>query len=274
MNASDTTSHSDKAATRCSMALEQTDDESCCSLEDRHELDDFFRFLNKSFQAHLAKGTAGISPASVRNAWFVWLSQLAESPGLLLELAFYPAMHAHDCINNVICVDKTAGGKDVRFHKESWETMPWRLWAEGFLQVEDWWRRATTQVPGLPRHVERTVSFWARQFLDAWSPSNFVLTNPDLFHETIRSNGFNLIRGTEIAVEDLFERITGTPPTGTEQFIPGKDVAVTPGQVVFSNHLIELIQYAPQTKTVFKGFFAGRYEISQHALIALYQPKL
>lgn len=225
---------------------------SCCSLEGMHESDDFFRFLDKSFQANLAKGTAGISPASVRNAYFVWLSQLAEAPGLLLELALYPVLHAHDCINNVICVDRAAGGKDVRFHKESWQAMPWRLFAEGFLQVEDWWRLATTQVPGLPRPVERTVSFWARQFLDAWSPSNFALTNPDLFHETIRSNGFNLIRGTEIAIEDMLERIMGTPPTGAENFIPGKDVAVTPGRVVFSNHLIELIQYEPKTKTVFK----------------------
>ncbi|STX44567.1 putative Poly-beta-hydroxybutyrate polymerase [Legionella donaldsonii] len=249
MNASNKARHSDNEAIKCSM---EPGDEPCCAPDGMHELDNFFRFIDKSFQANLAKGTAGISPASVRNAYFVWLSQLAESPGLLLELALYHILHAHDCINNVICVDKAAGGKDVRFHKESWQAMPWRLFAEGFLQVEDWWRRATTQVPGLPKPVERTVSFWARQFLDAWSPSNFALTNPDLFHETIRSNGLNLIRGTEIAIEDLFERITGTPPAGAEHFIPGKNVAVTPGRVVFSNHLIELIQYEPQTKTVFK----------------------
>jgi polyhydroxyalkanoate synthase subunit PhaC len=224
----------------------------CCSPGDSHTPDNFFDFLTTLFQANLAKTTGGMSPAALRIAFFSWLVQLEQSPGLLLELALYPAVHAHDCINNIICVERAAEGKDVRFHKDSWQFMPWRLWAEGFLQVEDWWRHATTNVPGLPRDVERTVSFCVRQILDAMSPSNFVFTNPDLFHETIHSGGMNLIHGTEIAVQDMIERISGTPPAGAEHFIPGKEVAVTPGRVVFSNHLIELIQYEPQTKTVFK----------------------
>lgn len=226
--------------------------EKCCSILGSKDSDNFFSFYNKFFQANLAKITAGISPAAVGTAYFSWLSQLAQSPGLLLELTIYPAMHAHDCVNNILCVERAANGEDVRFHKDSWQFMPWRLWAEGFLQVEDWWRRATTNVPGLPGHVERTVSFGARQILDALSPSNFVLTNPDLFHETLRSGGFNLVRGTEIAIEDIFERLTGTPPAAANKFIPGKDVAVTKGRVVFSNHLIELIQYESQTKTVYQ----------------------
>ncbi|OJY32427.1 MAG: PHA synthase [Legionella sp. 40-6] len=224
----------------------------CCSLTDLEEPDNFFNLLNQIFQANLAKTTGGMSPAALRIAFFSWLVQLEQSPGLLLELAAYPAVHANDCINNVLCVERAAGGKDVRFHKDSWQYMPWRLWAEGFLQVEDWWRRATTKVPGLPPHVERTVSFCVRQILDALSPSNFVLTNPDLFYETIHSGGINLVHGTEIAVGELIEKIFGTPPVGAEQFIPGKKVAITPGRVVFKNHLIELIQYEPQTKTVFK----------------------
>lgn len=224
----------------------------CCGDTGMNDTSHFFRFIDKFFQANLAKLSAGISPASMRNAYFIWLSQLAEAPGLLLELAWYPVMHTHDCINNVLCADLVAGGKDVRFHKESWQYMPWRFWAENFLQAEDWWRRATHDVPGLPQPVKRTVSFWARQFLDAFSPSNFVLTNPDLFNETINSNGENLVRGTEVAFEDLFERLAGLPPTGAENFIPGKDVAITPGRIVFRNHLIELLQYEPQTKTVFK----------------------
>ena len=48
------------------------------------------------------------------------------------------------------------------------------------------------------------------------SPSNFVLTNPDLFQETIRSNGKNLIRGTELAIQDIVEKLTGAPPAGVE----------------------------------------------------------
>ncbi|APF04278.1 TPA: alpha/beta fold hydrolase [Legionella pneumophila] len=226
--------------------------DSCCVPSDVGVSDNLFAFLGQLFQANLAKWTAGISPAAIGSSYSTWLWQLAQSPEVLWELAFYPVFHANDCINNIICVERAAGGKDVRFKKDSWQPMPWRLYAEGFLQVEDWWRRATIKVPGLPKQVERTVSFWARQYLDALSPSNFVWSNPDLFHEAIRTGGLNLFQGGQIAFEDWLEKLTGAPPTGSEHFIPGKQVAITPGRVVFQNHLIELIQYEAQTKTVYK----------------------
>ncbi|HGO6800113.1 TPA: PHA/PHB synthase family protein [Legionella pneumophila] len=225
---------------------------SCCVPDDADTTDNFFAFFGQLFQANLAKWTSGISPAAIGSSYSTWLWQLAQSPEVLWELAFYPVFHSNDCINNIICVERAAGGKDVRFKKDSWQPMPWRLYAEGFLQVEDWWRRATIKVPGLPSQVERTVSFWARQYLDALSPSNFVWSNPDLFHEAIHTGGLNLIQGSQIAVEDWFEKLTGAPPTGSEHFVPGKQVAITPGRVVFQNHLIELIQYEAQTKTVYK----------------------
>ncbi|HAT1911516.1 TPA: alpha/beta fold hydrolase [Legionella pneumophila] len=223
----------------------------CCAPSILGASDSFFSFFHKLFQANLAKMTLGISPAALGSSYSTWLWQLAQSPEVLWELALYPFLHANDCINNIICVERAADGKDVRFKKDSWQPMPWRLLAEGFLQVEDWWRRATN-IPGLPRQVERTVSFWVCQCLDSVSPSNFVWSNPDLFHEAIRTNGLNLLKGSQIAMEDWLEKLTGAPPTGSENFIPGKDVAVTAGRVVFQNHLIELIQYEAQTKTVYK----------------------
>jgi polyhydroxyalkanoate synthase len=233
-------------------SLEPSADVPDYTLKNQHELTFFFDFLNKLFQANLAKITLGVSPAELSSAYVSWLAQLAQAPGSLLELAFYPTIHANDCVNNLICHDRVAQGVDVRFHKDSWQTMPWRLFAESFLIVEDWWQHATTKIPGVPEHVERTVSFAARQILDALSPSNFVLTNPELFNETIRTNGHNLIRGSEIGVKDMLEKLAGVAPEGAEHFIPGQKVAITPGKVVFSNHLIELIQYEAQTKTVYK----------------------
>ncbi|KTD21241.1 polyhydroxyalkanoic synthase [Legionella londiniensis] len=157
----------------------------------------FFPFFTQLVQASLAKWTAGISPAALGSSYSNWLWQLAQTPGLLWELATYPVFHAHDCINNIVCIERAAGGKDVRFKKDSWQPMPWRLFAEGFLQVEDWWRPATTSLPGLLGQAERTVSFWARQCLNALSPSNFVWSNPDLFHEALRTGGLNLIQGSQ-----------------------------------------------------------------------------
>lgn len=223
-----------------------------CKDCDLQESDTIFSFIDKSYQANLGKLTAGISPAALETAYFSWMAQLAQSPGTVMELALYPILHFNNYITNLINHDKPGNGKDVRFHTENWELYPWRILAEQFLQMESWCLKSTTHVPGLPAHVKRTVSFRMRQMLDAISPSNFILTNPDLLQETMRSGGQNLIRGTELGIQDFIEKLTGSPPEGVENFIPGKQVAITKGKVVYSNHLIELIQYEPQTEKVYK----------------------
>lgn len=216
------------------------------------ELNNFFMALNKIFQANLAKISMGVSPAALASAYCAWIFQLAQSPGNLLSLMLYPITHIKDHFTYMLCDDSTRHGSDIRFCKESWQYMPWRMYAGNFLQVEDWWRQATTNVPGASNRVERTVSFCARQILDALSPSNFVWTNPDLFKKTVQSGGVNLIEGTEIAFDHMLRRATGLPPPGAEHFVLGENIAITPGKVVFKNYLIELIQYEPKTKTVFK----------------------
>lgn len=233
-------------------ALSKTKKEHSAADKDQPvETDSLFRFMDKFYQANLGKLTAGISPAAIETSYFSWLAQLAQSPGTLLRLASYPLRHLGELTCNLTSQAQPRGGKDVRFQSENWSNYPWRLWAEQFLLLEDWCIQAT-KVPGLPPHVKRTVAFGIKQRLDALSPSNFVLSNPDLFQETIRSQGKNLVRGTELAVQDFMEKITGSPPAGVENFIPGKQVAITPGKVVYSNHLIELIQYDAQTKKVYK----------------------
>lgn len=219
---------------------------------DSENTDSLFKFMDKLYQANLGKFTAGLSPAALQTSYFSWVAQLLQSPGTLTRLGTYPLLHANDYLTNLFTQDIPRDGNDVRFHTENWSIYPWRLWAELFLLTEDWCLQATTKVPGLPIPVKRTVAFRMRQILDALSPSNFVLTNPDLFQETIRSNGQNLIRGTELAIQDMIEKLTGAPPAGVENFIPGKQVAITKGKVVFKNHLIELIQYEAQTDKVYK----------------------
>ena len=94
------------------------------------------------------------------------------------------------------------------------------------------------------------VSFAARQFLDMFSPSNFPFTNPEVVEKTIETGGANFIRGFQNWVEDVKRLTTRQPPVDAENFQVGRDVATTPGKVVYRNHLIELIQYAPSTETV------------------------
>ncbi len=211
----------------------------------------FYKLIDRFFQANLAKLTHGVNPAGVRVSFVAWVLHLMQSPGRMLELYWYFPLHFQTLLQKILMNEPIADGKDVRFKSPKWESLPWRMGAESFCMTEKWWELAT-DVSGLSAQSQRMIKFCVRQMLDANSPANFILTNPELFDETVRSGGMNLVRGSELGLTDLWEHVTNTPPSGVENFIPGKQVAVTPGRVVFRNRLIELIQYKAQTKTVYR----------------------
>jgi polyhydroxyalkanoate synthase len=105
-------------------------------------------------------------------------------------------------------------------------------------------------VRGVTQHHERVLQFSFRQWLDLASPSNFLLTNPELLQRTREEAGQNLIRGFWNLMEDWERLANRRPPVGLEQFKVGKNLATTPGKVVYRNRLMELIQYAPTTAEV------------------------
>ncbi|MFD2855993.1 PHA/PHB synthase family protein [Seohaeicola zhoushanensis] len=140
--------------------------------------------------------------------------------------------------------------QDRRFNGEAWKEWPWNFWSQAFLLNQQWWHVATTGVHGVSAENERQISFLTRQLLDMWAPTNFPWSNPEVLAATRAENGMNLVRGLMNLVEDIQRNAEGRPPVGTEAFQPGRDVAVTPGKVVFRNRLIELIQYSPTTGTV------------------------
>ena len=108
------------------------------------------------------------------------------------------------------------------------------------------WREAS-KVPGVSTHHGQLVDFFARQWLDMLTPANRLLTNPVLLKHTLETGGANLLKG----MQNLAADVSGVPTPEDEasrgRFVVGGNVAVTPGQVVFRNHLVELIRYAPQT---------------------------
>lgn len=211
----------------------------------------FYKIIDRFYQANLAKLTNGVNPAGVRASFVAWFLHMTQSPGLVLELAWYFPLHFNDMLRKVLSHAPIAEGKDVRFKSPKWEALPWRIGAETFCMIENWWELAT-EVSGVSTQTHRLIKFCVRQMLDANSPANFILTNPELFEETQRSMGMNLVRGTQLGFTDLWEHITNSPPAGIENFTPGKQVAITPGRVVFRNRLIELIQYEAQTKSVYR----------------------
>jgi polyhydroxyalkanoate synthase len=105
-------------------------------------------------------------------------------------------------------------------------------------------------VRGVSKHHEDVVSFVMRQILDIYAPSNYLPTNPELLKKTFEEGGQNLWRGGQLFLEDWQRTIAGKPPVGAEKYQVGRDVAVTPGKVVFRNKLMELILYEPVTKEV------------------------
>ena len=217
-----------------------------------------YRALDRMYEAITAQVTGGVSPALLALALFDWSVHLAWSPGKQLELidrayrnmgrliAFTTAASTNPAPQP--CIKPTTG--DYRFQSEAWEKQPYSWWAQAFLLHQEWWHSVTRKVPGVAPHHAEVVSFAARQLLDMFAPSNIAFANPEIIERTIETGGANFILGLQNWAEDINRLATGEPPAGAENFVPGRNVAVTPGKVVFRNHLIELIQYAPVTETV------------------------
>lgn len=215
--------------------------------------------LDKSLKASLAKLTAGLSPIALAAAYADWALHLAAAPGKRLELlekagrkasklANYAAFCATEPNAAQNCIDPLP--QDRRFKSESWQKWPFNLMHQTFLLNQQWWHNATTGIEGVTQQHENVAEFAARQMLDVASPSNYVLTNPDILAQTIQQGGMNLLRGWQNFVEDAVRIGTKQPPFGAEAFAVGENLATSPGKVVYRNQLIELIQYAPTTDKV------------------------
>jgi len=214
--------------------------------------------VDRAFRNWLARLTLGISPATVADTEADWLAHLAMSPGKqagLIEKAMHNAARlAHYAAQSALSRDAPTpiapARGDRRFADEGWQHWPYNLLAQSFLLAQDWWQEATTGIEGVERLSEARMSFMVRQHLDAFSPSNFPWSNPEIARATLESGGLNLVQGMLNLAEDARASLAGEPPAGTNAFRVGETVAVTPGKVVFRNRLIELIQYAPATPTV------------------------
>jgi polyhydroxyalkanoate synthase len=215
--------------------------------------------LDRSLHAAVARFTGGLSPAALSEAYLDWATHLANAPGKRLQLtekairkamrfARYAYQYAVEGRTREKCIEPLP--QDHRFISDEWQKWPYALIYQAFLLQQQWWHNATTGVRGVSQRHEAMVEFGARQILDMFAPSNFPLTNPEIFRRTISTGGLNLARGFQNLLEDWDRAVSGRGPVGSENFVVGRDVALTPGKVVYRNRLIELIQYAPATTKV------------------------
>ena len=146
---------------------------------------------------------------------------------------------------------QTAGnGADRRFKHEAWATNPFfDFIRQSYLVAAETIQNAVAKTEGLDEKTARKVHFYTKQFVDALSPTNFVMTNPEVLEATVKTGGENLLRGLRNFVED-FDVEQGRlriRMTDESAFELGRNVATSLGKVVYQNQLMQLIQYAPST---------------------------
>lgn len=142
-----------------------------------------------------------------------------------------------------------ASPKDRRFKDDAWANHPlFDYLKQSYLINARFLQHSVEAVQGIDEHTQRKLGFFTRQLVDAMSPSNYMLTNPEAMRNALESNGGTLVKGLEHLLKDIERgRISMTDETA---FTLGKDIAATPGSVVFQNDLMQLIQYEATTKEV------------------------
>jgi len=211
--------------------------------------------VEHEFRAMLAKMTGGFAPQDYGAAFWDWWLHLARSPAKQVELQQNALKQAMDLWRFSA---EAAQGKplapsdngDRRFTSPAWQQYPFNVYAQAFQSGMALLEQSARAIPDVePRHAQ-LVEFAAKQVAETLSPANNPLTNPEVLHQTVAERGQNLTRGYKHFLDDLERTLAGDGPPGTEEFRVGEKVAVTEGQVIFRNELIELIQYSPTTPDV------------------------
>jgi polyhydroxyalkanoate synthase subunit PhaC len=137
----------------------------------------------------------------------------------------------------------TAKKGDKRFSAPDWEQNPiFDALKQTYLLTATTLLKTASEVEGLDEQQQRKLVFYLHQFLDAISPTNVLFTNPQVLQEIVQSGGKSLVSGMDAGQMKM---------TDTDAFAPGRNLALTPGQVVYRNRLVELIQYTPTTRKVY-----------------------
>ncbi|MBX7146161.1 MAG: class I poly(R)-hydroxyalkanoic acid synthase [Alphaproteobacteria bacterium] len=144
---------------------------------------------------------------------------------------------------------------DKRFKDKAWqESIIFDFIKQSYLILSQWIHSSVQQTKGLDPKKAQQIDFFTRQFIDAIAPSNFALTNPEVIRTTLETKGQNLIKGFQNLLSDLEKSHDSLQISMTDKnaFELGKNIALTPGSVVYQNDLMQLIQYQPSTKQVYQ----------------------
>jgi len=212
--------------------------------------------MDREFRTVVAQLSSGMSPLEMSLATLDWISHLAISPGKRLHLvqSFFSKLgqlgvYSIESLFSA-SAEGPASGIERRMSGESWQKWPFKVFAQAHQTSKDWLREATIGVEGVRGEHEIMVHAAADQVLDMLSPANSPLTNPDVLKTTVKEKGMNFARGLRFFVEDQIRDAANNGVAENDVFEVGKNLAITPGKVVFQNSLIEVIQYKPATEKV------------------------
>ena len=142
---------------------------------------------------------------------------------------------------------------DNRFKDPEWSSNPFfDFWKQAYLVTTHWAEGILKETDGLDDLTRQKAEFYFRQISSAMSPSNMPMLNPEVVRETFATNGRNLVQGMTHLVDDMSRSgdLLKISQTDTQAFEVGKNLAMTPGKIVYQNDLLQLIQYSPTTDKV------------------------
>jgi polyhydroxyalkanoate synthase subunit PhaC len=205
--------------------------------------------LDRMLHVWQSRYTGGRAPSTVGLALLDWAAHASNSPFQTAALASTALTQWSRLVSTTMGSEMAIkpARDDHRFAGPAWQQYPYNLLTQAVLLGEEWWANVTKAPNGVSKPNARIVAFTVRQWLDLMSPSNVPWLNPEVIETTRASGGANLTAGMQNLLQDQSATNGGAPAS---RFIVGKDLAATPGKVVFRNALIELIQYAPATATV------------------------
>jgi polyhydroxyalkanoate synthase len=212
---------------------------------------------------HAADHAENPDPLNIANAFAQMTQHLVQNPQKLWEMqaAFWQdymqlwssSVRRFWGLESKPVIEAAPG--DRRFKDRDWsENAAFDFIKQSYLLAARYIEQAAESTNGLDDRTKKKIDFYVKQFIDAMAPSNFALTNPEVVRATIETKGDNLVRGLKNLLDDI-ERGGGRLQirmTDHEAFEVGKNIAVTPGKVVYQNDLIQLVQYEPTTPDVAK----------------------
>ncbi|MEJ2118996.1 MAG: hypothetical protein P8Y36_14385 [Alphaproteobacteria bacterium] len=199
-------------------------------------------------------GEAGKALSAVMTKWLAEPDKFAAKQTKLTEdlVELWGRTYQRYLGQQVEPVAKPSAG-DSRFADPDWTQNPFfDFWKQAYLITSNWADEMIREAGDVEDRTRRRAQFYLNQITSALSPSNFPLTNPEVLRTTLNTNADNLVKGMSHFLKDLEDSgdLLKIKQTDLSAFAVGKNLAVTPGKVVFQNEIMQLIQYAPTTESV------------------------